>query len=470
MKKTKLIALLQALNKDEIKELSKFLESQSIKKTGSIYRLYQLLKKYHPEFEDISISKEKIQRKLFKDVKNVNRRLFDNSHHLAVLVEKFIVYKELEKRSQKFDFLLLSALRDRKADRLFFQKVNTIEKDWATNPPKGIEHFYDLYQLKKLCLLHPNYSNLNDTPIDAPDLMKLLDHYYLTNKLYWAICTQINNTGIINDKNDCTPILLNEILQISPTFQDIPPIPFLAKLYTALKENQFDQYQNLKDSFFLQLNIFDQAVQLDIFNALSYLGFQNYKKGATSINQLFELYDQSVKEEIIIYEQYIDPKLFENIVNVACAANELSWTENFIAEYQSYIPKDVQVNTTSLCEANLAVHQKDFDKALQNIAFVQYQNPYVGLQARSLQLQCYYELRDYDELFHNLVRSFSTYLKRDKTLPQGLKAHYIQFIQYTKQLKKAKDLKLPYEALHNTINQDEQVAWKKWLLQKIREL
>lgn len=473
MRNTKLILMLESLTEEEIRELGKFLEYQGHRKTGGVMVLYKYLQKYAPNFPEKNIKKETIKKKLFKGVENADRRINDTTHKFVLSLEKFMVSKTLETSEVEWDFLLLKSMKERKLDKLFFQKINATEKKWNKTTIPGIEHLHDQYKLKHLCLTHQNYSLLHDTPLNPPDLLNLVDHYYFATKLYWNVCIQMNNKVIVNKEMENEPILLNEIIGLSKKseYDSIPQLAFFTKLLKGFKTGEFENYNELQESFFKNIDAYSSGEQVDLMNILSHICYKNYKKGIEgSLQQLFDFYRFCVEKGLIIHDQYIASRYFDTIVNIGCAAKELEWTERFIKDYQKYLKEEDKNDITSLCEANLAICKNDFELALQKISMIQLQDPFYGLQARSLQLKCFYELEGYEELFYNLIRSFSTYLNRDKLFHEQIKEVYQNYIKYTKEIQKLKENKKQVpERLVEEINKNN-VAWKQWLLKKTKEL
>lgn len=104
MKDTKLIQLLKTFSKEEIKELEKFVASPYFSRGRDLKPFYRILKSYHPEFNNLNFTYEKIYRKLYPKEK-YNKSKAENvirvlSSELTKLTEEFITIRDL--RSNEF--------------------------------------------------------------------------------------------------------------------------------------------------------------------------------------------------------------------------------------------------------------------------------------------------------------------------------------------------------------------------------
>lgn len=476
MEKSKLIKILHTLSDSEIKEFGKFLEGNSFRKTGSAYKLFLYLRKLHPILPINKIKKEYVQKKLFKDLESSEKHLFNIMSQLTTALEDFLVKKLLEEEAIDKDFLLLKAYKKRKLDKFFFQKIGAIEKKWDQSKAAGIEQLHDKYRLKKICFLHPNYSLLSESEssLDIPDLIELLDQYYFTIKLYWVSCHLISSHVLNKEDKGEINNFIEEISQLSEksSFKSVPQIQLLSKLSNAILSKDFENYEELKTMFVNCLNLFDKCEKLDLINLLTYYCLQNYKVDSeTALKDIFELNSFSVEQELVLEDGYITAEMFRNMVNVGCSVNELEWTEHFINEYKDKIKEGEREDMTALCESILAMNKGGFDIALQKLIQIKMQNSFYGLQTRAIQLKCYYELEGYEDLFDNLIISFTKFIDRNQQLSNPMKESVKNFIYFTKIVKKEryKNAQISKDLI-DRLNKENRVSWKRWLLKKVEEV
>ena len=473
MEKSKLIAILKTVTDSEYKEFRKFLESKSIRKTGGVYLLYEYLKKHHPTYPLKKIDKAVVGKSVFKGAKNTEKRLIDTMSQMTTELEDFLVKKKLEENQPQWDLLLLEVFRDRKLDKLFFQRSSATEKKWEKEKHQGIEHLHDWYSLHRMVVLHPLYIELGKRT-DTWGYIDSLDQYYFALKLNKRLSYHVDSYNVQEDGEIPTQYLIENILEVckEEKFKKIPQINLLSQLALVFMNEEFERFSELKDYLLNNFQVFSSDEIFDIVDALTRICYVNYQNGSpNALRDFFELNRFSAQQRLIIEYGLIKPELFNSYVNVACAVKEMEWAENFVEEFKIYLNKEEREDMETLCKAIISMNKHEYGTSIQTLAQVKFQNPIYGFQARGLQLKCYYEMEDYDELFLNLTKSFAVFLNRDQILSDHLKEEGLNFIHFVKKVKKVKEQKkkIPY-TLYEQLNQKKSVGWKSWLKEKVEEL
>ncbi len=470
MEKSKLIEVLKTLSKAEVKEFGKYLEKNAYRKANSIsiYSLFNYLKKYYPDFPAKKIEKEYVYKKLAKDSTNASKRMLDLMSNLYQVLEDFLIKKELEENQINRNFLVLDILKKRKLDKLFFQKVGQVQKDWGKKTPAGIEQFHNEYKLAKTCFMHPNYSLFPGQDIDPNVLLDKMDKYYFAVKLYYNLCVEITSYSLNNEAKETYKRLIVGILKEceEEEMTQTPQLNLFNKLLQAYQNKNFDNYKECKTDFINSIELYEASETHDLFLLLQNAAYTNYRNGKTEyLREMFELNKIALEYGLFIESGYISEFTFKNLVVIACSLDELEWTENFINDFQGYLNEEIKEDIVQLCKAILSFNKGDFEDSLQGIAMVHLPDAVYGVQLRELQLQCYYELEDYEELFFNLVKSFSAYLNRNDKLAKPYKDSCQNFIKYLYKLKVTLD-KDKRKALQEEIINHKNINHKSWLLQK----
>ena len=474
MKKSKLIQLLSKLDGTEMKELGIFLEGMAYKKTGGLFNLYKYLKKQHPEFKEKKVDKNVVHKALYKDSEKFNRRIFDLMSNLSNAVELFLINKKIQEDELKKNFLLLEVYKERQLDKLFFQKINQIEKDWQKKEISGIEHLHNKFKLYQMCFLHPNYSGLAENPIDIGMLIGNLDQYYFTNKIYLsALSHQINKFNKSSDKKVEEKRLLEALIS---NFKQSPfdnsQTAFLIDLFNILTHKETSNIDNLDEIFYNNIDLFNQYEKQDLFNFMSIIFFEKYQQGDNAfLQKIFELYKFGAVKNLLLEDGYINDSYFMSIVNIACAVKEVDWIQNFIGDYGCFLKEENQEDCINLSKSLVQFEIQEYETVLKNLATLQFQNIIYAFSAKSLQLQCYYELDDYEDLFFNLVKSFKPFIKRSKQISEHFKESISNFVSFTNKLylNKIKLEKQSIETLKSEIQHSQNLAKRKWLLAKMND-
>lgn len=475
MQDSKLLQLIQTLSKEELKTFGNYLEGASHRKTGSVYALYNYFKKLYPDFPEKKVKKEFVYGKIMPKGKAYNdKRIRDLMSILTLNLENFIIAKELEDNEPERELLLLNALKKRKQDKLFFQKVKQLERKWEKNPPKGIIKYHYKYLLQKEYYSHPNFSVYAEKGMSLHNLMEKIDHYYFASKLYCTVSLLQTQHHLNPTDRDNTISLIQEISQegekdIYNTNAYIKILNIFFHIYT---KKDFSNNETLKALYIKNFSSFNKTEQLDLFLMLQGYYYYYYQQGKEEyLKEIFELNKFAVENNIILEDGVISNDIFRNIVGASCSVEEFEWAKIFIKDYQKYIDKTKQKDIVLLCEAKIGFYQKDFEICLEKLLLVKFQDVLYGIQVRALQLQCYYELDEYEESFYNLAHSFSTFLHRNQNISSNIKELYLNFIQFIKKLHKAKQFpNSTKEDLTIILGKYKKIINKRWLIKKAVEL
>ncbi len=469
MKNSKLIVFLNQFSSDELKDLTQFIKMNSINRPNILIFL-NYLKKHHPTFPPSKIQKEYIAEKLFPNEKNNLKKVKNLVHQLIQFIEKFLIIQELNAQEKTKDFLLLEALRRKKLDKYFFKKIDSIEQKWTKKTVPGFEHLHDCYRLKQMQLIHPNYYDESASAISPKIMIKHILEYATVASLYWFIGDYHTKRNVCypNDKNldDSLKLLSNLVFNEQ---DQVPQIKFLKQLLEITLNENFEDYPKIKKIFFDNIDLYSESEKTQLLSYLIQVCYRSYKKGnKNALEEHFALYKDALKRELIIENGFIAGYLFQNIVNIACAAKKIKWAEEFLLQYAHFIHLKEKKDTILLCKAIIYFENEEYTNVLNELAqLTTLQNSIYGIRTRSIQLRAYYKLGNYEETFYNLTQSFQKYLNIHKSLAQDIKENCCNFINFIKKMQKAKnnnfeDLTLLLKQIKDCQN----TLHKNWLIQE----
>lgn len=470
---SKLIELFKTLTKEEVKLFGNHLEGAGYRNKSGVVLLFNYLKKWYPDFPENKIPKEVAYKKIAGKEYN-NKRMRDLMSILSLNLEKFLIKQEIEEDEIEKEFIMLRLLKKRGQDKLYFQKVKQIQKKWETKPPKGIEQYYNEYRLIHDAFNHPSISGYTKQEINIKDVMEKLDQYYFATKLSETVHHYHHKRNLIHTKEERPILLVSDIQEKSnlPLFDQNIHILLFNKLLNAYKKDDYSDYIGVKKLYFEHIDLFSKSEQLELYYKLQRFCTQNYWAGKTEyLKEFFELNKLVIEKNIVIIEGLIKDDLYRTIVRVACVAGELEWTAKFIKEYQVYLHPSKRNDVAMLSEASLEFHKKNFDSTLDKLTKVTFQDVLFGVSVRYMQLQCYYELENYEDVFDNLTNSFAAFLSRNEVIGPSVKEASLNFIKY---IKKLQSIKLSFDKKTNGLIQELEktpfVSNKKWLIEKAMAL
>ena len=156
---------------------------------------------------------------------------------------------------------------------------------------------------------------------------------------------------------------------------------------------------------------------------------------------------------------------------IALRLGKFEWTGNFIHNYNIRIPESYRENAVSFNLANLHFYQKNYEKVIELLQTVEYEDFSYNLNSKAMLIATYYEIDEIEPLY-SLLDSFRTYLNRNKTTIQEFRRiSFLNLIKFTKKLTKilpgdSKAIQKFKEDLERTKN----VSSIGWLQEKISEL
>ena len=113
-----------------------------------------------------------------------------------------------------------------------------------------------------------------------------------------------------------------------------------------------------------------------------------------------ETYKEMIENKLAIGDDefYFHITLFNNIVGLSLSNHELNWTRSFIEEYSPRLIPEYKDTMYNYAYAQYFFETHDFEKALEYIGKVNFENHYIKNGSRILLLKIYFELR-YTESF-----------------------------------------------------------------------
>jgi len=466
---SKVVVLFKSLSKPELRQFTKYLEGTPYKKNNDIYTLFSYLKKHHPNFCEKKINKQTVCKHVYKSKKE--GKFLQLCTNLTKILEDFLIKLELEESQSERDFLLLNALKRRKLDNLFFQKVKKVRKEWKADQSVGIEQLHNQYKLEST---YHNYYETTDIKkvVDAMITQsEALDNYYIALRLYYSSCIFLTknyvNNKTLTEQNSIVETIIN--ISTSKKYQNIPQINLLASILNSLTNDSYENFISVRDNFFKTFQFYDKTEQNDILNFLSHFCQENQRKGVPNTKlHLFELSKWAVNNKLYIDNGYFDNMQFQNIVKIAINANESNWALIFIENYKELLLENIREDIVAYCKVICFLSLRKYREILEELLTIRFRNISIGINSRCIQMRAYIELSGNDEEFYKLCRSLKAVIDRDNLLSQNRKEPFLNFIHYAKVLFDLRYKKKNLDKIEKKMETLKHLHFKKWLLNKLR--
>ncbi len=468
---TKLYAVLSLFTVYELNRLNKFVRSPYFNKNEDLIRLFEVIDKAIRNGDAAELGRQELWVKstlieTYNDVKF--RKLCSD---LLKLIEKFLIQEVFEENSLLQADNLLIAVYNRKLDALYNSAVSAAERLSMQYHFRPAAYYYYEYSFER------NFYNLTGLELarskqaNIDQIAANLDKFYVAEKLRSYI-TMIDRQRMAT--HDYQMLFMDEIFAYveSGNLYEVVPINLYYQVYLTRKEpNNPEHFEVLKALMAQHLSRLPQLEAFEVLDsALNYCinrintGDNNY------LREYMEMSLMGIKNELLLVNGALSPWIFRNIVVTGLRLRDFDWVERFIVDYQYQIEEKYRDNAVSFNLANLYFYKKEFNKVLELLQTVEYDDPSYNLNSKTILIATYYELGEIDSL-SSLLASFEIYLRRKKEIPADRRHHYIQLIKFMRALVRIVPADtVSLQKLYTRISNTEGVVNKDWLLEKIDAL
>ena len=486
MHNSKLILLLKSLTKKEFNQLDKFLRSPFLNSNKQVIRLYNYFNEnqHFPEFKSDQLSKQQVDHKLFSQPNNDYtfdpKRIRDLMSNFSVLVEEFlIVLESLDKQTMTKEQLLLKSLSKRNLYKTFKSKTKSDLLKLEKRTVKDDEYYKQLFDLNFQYFFHPDTLKQKPASEEINAVLKSLDQYYVLNKLKIS-CELLSRQDIFSEEYNTD--FFEEMIHIaknqcSNNNQLFLIYSGLVKLFSSGFNS--DSYQKIKSLYFDNLEVISEKEQRIILHYLINIISSAINKNKGNTSEIFSLYQQGLKNKILIHNNRLTPATYSNIAILGSKLKEFKWTLKFIADYEQYLAPEVMNETKSMSLAYWYFNKSDFDKALSLIIDFKMPSDLFNIRSKALLVRTLMEKFLTDSDYYNLLDSKTEALRkqveRSEIISKRKKEAYNNFLKYTRRIttisrNQPKNIQTKLDKLFNEIQIMNTLVAKDWLLEKVNHL
>ncbi|MEO8211156.1 MAG: hypothetical protein ABI840_11410 [bacterium] len=479
---TTLIEILKTFSKDEMKKFEDMVRSSYFNKDKPVIKLFEQIKKFHPEFKNIDIKRETIFGKMFPD-KVFNYGTMKNLiYGLQKLCEKFIMYHEINKDTFEMKRSLINGFRNRELINLAEKNLKDLENNFLGNELTDNTHFKKMYlidQLKNKQIFQSTKGNIHIKESMRAAYYEQLLHSIKNQKKYFIFDTLrsynliITNKNIINSKSpieECDKFLKSFD---EDEFEDITiksEISFLKMNLGRITEEEFLELKKivLKD-------LYEMNAGKDIIYAYS-IFLLNYCRIKRRTDTMYLKYALEISKSLVLNKNFDDEGgymnliLSRNIILIATELLEFKWCEDFLKLNLNRIHPDHRDSITFFYNAFKSFRLGDFNDSLVYVSKLNNEDIFNKSYIKELVIINYFELKYYDLLTEQLD-SYKKFLVNNETFPDSYKVPSKNFINFVYKLYKAvSDKKTDLHYLKEEVNKEKDLLFKEWILKKIEEI
>lgn len=464
---SKLLLLFDALSSEELKGLSKAVQSPFFNTRDEELRLFNYLLKNSKDKRE-QLQTDLIYKYVFKHDKTDLAKLRHVMTYLTRIIKRYITINEFEQNKSLNHLLYIRTLRQRNLNKLF--TITYKEAEQYLSQQALLEPDINFYKLQ----LHTEYyaHSIVNRKAENHDLQKLsedLDTYYAIQKLKHA-CNILSYKNIF--QFDHRPELIDEVLALIQRKNLLadPLVNILYYSYQCLSYPDNEQYfGQLKNALLTNVSIIDLRELKDMFTLAINYCIKRLNVGESRFyNEVFDLYRSGIENRVFEENGQLSPFTYKNIVSIAIGLKEHDWCKSFIVDYKQKLKPAYQVDFYTYSLARYYFSIDDYDKVIDLLHEVEIKEQFTELDARVLLIKTYYELNEFNLLDYS-ISNLKQQIKRKK-LQTYHNNVYKNFAAVIRQLTNLR----PYDkkaraALTKKISDKTAIAEKEWLKLKLKE-
>ena len=480
MRGSKLIALLQTIQSEELRWLAKWVRSPYCNSNEWVVALFDYLRKFAPDFDAPKLAKEKAFKHLFPDKPYDGQRLRVLQFRLSALVEEFLVAQRLKRERLTHQELLQAELGERNQYELFLKQNRGLAEELEQSPYRDEHYYLARWRQQHDHFFHPRTARYGFSADQLEAIMQNLDAFYILSKMRYSAELR-NRQNILPEEYEIA--LLGESIQLAeqhPVFGGDKVFQAYRDILALMEQPENESiYRRLEDIAYHHLHLLRPTDQASLLRYLVNTSIQLYNKGKQEyLGRQFRLYQLGLEKGLFFDEGQLSENTFLNIIVTASVLGELDWIESFIARYAPALPAAQQVDAVSLATAYWYFAKGDFSASNALLQQVESSGLQYQLRVKSLSLRNYFELFLQDETYYELAvyesKAFGKFLRRNEKITESRARGYLALCSFIRKLARLKVTgqwpagKLA--KLRKKLEREGAVVARPWLLEKLAEL
>ncbi|MFK8009009.1 MAG: hypothetical protein AB8H03_21785 [Saprospiraceae bacterium] len=461
----KLYETIQTLDKKEIRQIKRILQSPFFVLRNDVGNLFDVLIKYHLKGKPFP-KKEVVFQKAFPEKKYDYVLLRGTMSDLFELIEEYFSIKKRRRDTLKTRHLLAEIYRERKLSKAYQSVVKKTATILEKQPLRNEFYFRQLlyFQLEEMNF---KVNNQRTKDFNLGGISETIDVVFLVQKLKHA-CTQITHQQVFKAEYDFG--LLPHLL---PSIEDekylkIPAIAIYYYCYRFLtEENGNVFFEKFKTTLFQNKELFDILEMKELYLFAINFCIRKLNQGDKKFSyEILDFYRDGLEANYFLENGMLSRFTFNNIVAAGIYSEEFDWIEKIIETYSEKLEIEYRDSTVSFNLARLEYTRKNYGKAMLHLQKVESKDLVNSLISKTLLMRIYYELEEFDSLFSHLD-SFQIFIRR-REVSDFHRQNYMNAIRLVKKLVSLPELdKKARKALREEIESEEVLTEREWLLGKV---
>lgn len=477
MIKSSLVETLKTFSPKEIREFSEFVNSPFFNKNVNVIKLFEIIRRSYPDFEESKIEKTKIFRKIFhsKPYKDSTMRLL--MHYLSETVEKYLAISRFVNDEFAFKESLASEFYERNLVKDYEKVINIHKKYLEKVKFKDEDYFMNnfIYLEENLNFLYLKHLGKYEKFLTKENLESVTNNltYYYLLRVFKFYTVSLNTMSLYNIIIDTT-LFENLLVNFDDSsFKSMPVIDVYYHIILSFMEpHEEKHYFRIKELIINNNNTIDRASQIDIFINLENYCHRKYRAGEMKfLDESLQIYKLELERNLHLDRGYMSSQFYTSAVVTGCRLEKFEWVREFIEKYKKDLKKEFREPMYYYGLAFLENHTKNYEKALEHLAKVRAEELYLKMDMRLLQCRIYYSLV-WNMPLQSLLDTFKKTVQNNKHMKENRKEQFLKFIKYLNQLNNLRYKKdnTGLKELNTELGKEEYFPYKQWLSEEIEKV
>jgi hypothetical protein len=207
-----------------------------------------------------------------------------------------------------------------------------------------------------------------------------------------------------------------------------------------------------------------------VYSSIINFAVKQVNKGSAKfLEEYLDVSILGIESKAILEKGLLSTSKFRNIVSSALRLKRFKWTKDFINNNIELIQQNQRENAFKYNMARYYFYKKDYDKLIETLREVEYDEPLYTRMSKTMLLVAYYEQYE-EEALLNFAETFTAYLRRTPGLTDKVRNDYKKLIKFVKLLHKGRYQPEILPKLKKDIINTPALQSKQWFLEKLEHI
>lgn len=405
----KFIFLLNTLNKNDLRRLKKFSNSDFVNKNLDVKQFLEYFFLQNAA-ENHILDKVAVHHFLYENHPYNDLRIRHLMSMATDILEDFLVYQTIQKKKILKEKILLNQYIEWNVEKYIQSTTAQIQKLYQETGVLDADYYLSQYQMM-VNLYHLQSSNIRTKDFDFQETVHHLTTFSIIEILKSA-CT-VNTINKVMETKIEQP-LLSSILEVLPDSRYLSePLVFIYyHLYLLVENDDEAVLQSLLSNIQKNEHLFSHRDLNTLYRTIINFCIRKSNQNKVEYTKMaFDIYQYAIEQGALIEHHEINRFIFTNVITLGIKLNELDQCLDFLKKYEQNIHPNFRLNTVDYNLAKIYYAQKQLDQSLKILLTNEFKDKIWNLNSKFLILKILFEQNDLDT-FKQQLNAFKTYVKR----------------------------------------------------------